>query len=113
MKQLNSKITSILIKQSLVVPKVFINVAALQVCWFDLIRGINSQLKESNQPAGIKFGVVQQIFKCSFASKEFMWATLNLFKLVHFDAKCGLWRAENLMHSSFSTQDFTFPDDCN
>ena len=43
----------------------------------------------------ITFGVIEQIYKHSFASKEFMWAAVSVFKEKQFDSQCRLWWSEN------------------
>ena len=42
----------------------------------------------------LKFGVIEQIFKHSFVSKEFIWVAVRLFEREKFDSQCGLWWAE-------------------
>lgn len=42
----------------------------------------------------VKFGVIAQIFKHSFVSKEFIWVAVSLFQGEKFDSQCGLWWAE-------------------
>ena len=42
----------------------------------------------------MKFGVIEQIFKHCFASKEFIWVAVNLFEGETFNSQCGLWWAE-------------------
>lgn len=50
---------------------------------------------ESKDSGTKRFGVIEQIYKHSFASKEFMWSAVNLFKEEQFDSQCGLWWSEN------------------
>ena len=45
----------------------------------------------------LKFGEVENIYKHSYALKEYMWATLNLFDGEQFDSRSGLWWSENSM----------------
>ena len=45
----------------------------------------------------LKFGEVENIYKHSYARKEYMWATLNLFDGEQFDSQSGLWWSENSM----------------
>ena len=45
----------------------------------------------------LKFGEVENIYKHSYALKEYMWATLNLFDGEQFDSWSGLWWSENSM----------------
>lgn len=49
----------------------------------------------TKETRGKKFGEIRQIFKHSFASKDYVWVALNTFKGVQFDTKNGLWWAEN------------------
>ena len=43
----------------------------------------------------MNFGVIEQLYKHSFAEKSFMRAAVSLFIEPCFDASCGLWHAEN------------------
>ena len=43
-----------------------------------------------------KFGMIEQLYKQPFASKEFPWTALHVFKVERFDFTFGLWSAENL-----------------
>ena len=43
-----------------------------------------------------KFGMIEQLYKQPFASKEFPWTALHVFKVEWFDFPFGLWSAENL-----------------
>ena len=38
-----------------------------------------------------RFGIVKQIFKHSFAEKEFMWVTASFYREPKLDDSCGLW----------------------
>ena len=54
-----------------------------------------------------KFGMIEQLYKQPFASKEFPWTALHVFKVERFDFTFGLWSAENLtekrnFYTSFS-----------
>ena len=42
-----------------------------------------------------KFGEIEQLHEEIFASKEFPWTALNVFKVEQFDFTFGLWWAEN------------------
>ena len=42
----------------------------------------------------MKFAVIDHLFKHSFASKDFMRATLKIFGNEQFDSESGLWWAE-------------------
>jgi len=42
----------------------------------------------------MKFGVIEQIFKHPFVSKEFIWVAVSLFQREKFDSHCGLWWEE-------------------
>ena len=42
----------------------------------------------------VKFGVIEQIFKHSFVSREFIWVAVSLFEREKFDSQCGLLWAE-------------------
>ena len=71
----------------------------------------NSPVNESVQPTIItksivylascesgkkKFGMIEQLYKQPFASKEFPWTALHVFKVERFKFTFGLWSAENL-----------------
>ena len=43
-----------------------------------------------------KFGMIEQLYKQPFASKEFPWTALHVFKVERFEFTFGLWSAENL-----------------